>query len=348
MQLSTRKQEDWPLTVSGILHTKQYAGRCPQTGAKIMRGSIFLAGAIASGLASVASAQDIDVTALQMKACTLVNDDAARVRCYDQAMSRPASEPRLVTVPPSIGPASGPGSDVPLVAVPQQQQVTTTARPDNAAETSAAAAPQSPSPDKPEAPSGFDARAILQGILPSGASTPSSTAKNGSWQVRADKSALPEASRLVGSLESADEKASLVLQCKDKNTEAYVSTQKFLGWESMRVVYRLNDNPAIEGRWAAAADGRGAVAGNAVEFINSLNDGATLLVRVTDYNGADHDLKFNLGGVTNLRSQIALVCRWPGAVPEEKVAAKQAPPSKRGAKLKPVTAAPGGAPLKLH
>jgi hypothetical protein len=307
-----------------------------------MRGSVLLAGAIASGLVSVASAQDTDVTALQMKACTLVNDDAARVRCYDQAMSRPASEPRLVTVAPS----SGSGSDVPLVAVPQQA---TTARPDAAAaETSAAAPPESPSPGKPEASSGFDARAILQSIMPSGASTPSSTTKSGSWQVRADKSALPEASRLVGTLDSADEKASLVLQCKYRNTEARVSTQNFLGWESMRVVYRLNDNPAIDGRWAAAADGRGAVAGNAVEFINSLTDGATLLVRVTDYNGADHDLKFSLGGAANLRSQIALVCRWPGAVPEEKIATTQAPPSKRGAKSKPVTAAPAGAPLKLH
>jgi len=238
---------------------------------------------------------------------------------------------------------------VPLVAVPQQQQVTTTARPDNAAETSAAAAPQSPSPGNPEAaPSGFDARTLLQSIMPSGASEPSSIVKNGNWQVRADKSALPEASRLVGSLDSADEKASLVLQCKDKNTEAYVSTQKFLGWESMRVVYRLNDNPAIEGRWAAATDGRGAVAGNAVGFINSLNDGATLLVRVTDYNGADHDLKFNLGAVANLRSQIALVCRWPGAVPEEKLAAKQVAPASRGAKSKPAPAAPASAPLKLH
>jgi hypothetical protein len=195
--------------------------------------------------------------------------------------------------------------------------------------------------------SGFDARTLLQSIMPSVASNPSSTTKSGNWQVGADKPVLPEASRLVGRLDSADE-SSLVLQCKNGNTEAYVSTKSFLGWESMRVVYRLNDNPAIEGRWAAAADGRGAVAGNAVEFINSLNDGATLLVRVTDYNGTDHDLKFNLGAVANLRSQIALVCRWPGAVPEEKVAAKQAPPSKRGAKSKPVTAAPGGAPLKLH
>lgn len=306
-----------------------------------MRGGFLLAGAIASGLVSVASAQDTDVTALQMKACTLVNDDAARVRCYDQAMSRPASEPRLVTVAPS----SGPGSDVPLVAVPQQ---VTTAGPDAAAETPATTPPESPSPSKSGTLGSFDARAILQSIMPSGTSTPSATAKSGSWQVRADKSALPEASRLVGTLDSADGKASLVLRCKDRNTEASVSTQNFLGWESMRVLYRLNDNPAIEGRWAAAADGRGAVAGNAVEFINSLTDGATLAVRVTDYNSADHDLTFSLGGVANLRSQIALVCRWPGAVPEEEIAATQVPPGKRGAKSKPATAAPAGAPLKLY
>jgi hypothetical protein len=311
-----------------------------------MRGSVFLAGAIAAGFVSAASAQDVDVTTLQMKACTLISDDAARVRCYDQAMSRPASEPRLVTVPPSIGP----GSDVPLVAVPQQTTTArpeTTARPDAAPETAAVAPAAPPATAKPESPSGFDARAILQRIMPSGDSSPSSATKSGNWQVGADKAALPEASRLVGRLDSADE-SSLVLQCKNGNTEAYVSTKSFLGWESMRVVYRLNDNPAIEERWAAATDGRGAVAGNAVGFINSLTDGATLSVRVTDYNGADHDLRFNLGGVANLRSQIALVCRWPGAVPEEKVAATQAPPAKRGAKSKPATAAPAGAPLKLH
>jgi hypothetical protein len=321
-------------------------------GTKIMRGSVVLAGALASGLVSVASAQEPDVTALQMKACTLVSDDAARVRCYDQAMSRPASEPRLVTVPSSIGP----GSNVPLVAVPQQTitarpeiaaRPETTARPDAAPATAAVAPAEPPAAAKPESPSGFDARAILQRIMPSGDSSPSSATKSGNWQVGADKANLPEASRLVGKLDSADE-SSLVLQCKNGNTEASVSTKSFLGWESMRVVYRLNDNPAIEERWAAAADGRGAVAGNAVGFINSLTDGATLSVRVTDYNGTDHDLKFNLGGVANLRSQIALVCRWPGAVPEEKVAVTQAPPAKRGAKSKPATATPAGAPLKLH
>ena len=114
------------------------------------------------------------------------------------------------------------------------------------------------------------------------------------------------------------------------------------------MIYRLNDNPAIEGRWAATTDGRGAVAGNAVEFINSLTDGATLLLRVTDYNGSDHSLRFNLGGVASLRSQIALVCRWPGAVPEEKLATTQPPPNKRGSKSKPAAVAPAGAPLKLH
>jgi hypothetical protein len=323
-----------------MLHVKQYPGGCLQMRAKVMRGKFVLAGVIASSLASGASAQEPDVTALQMKACTLVSDDAARVRCYDQAMSRPASEPRLVTIPPTIGS----GSDVPLVAVPQQPA---TASPAPAAETAAVAPAAPPVTAKPEPSSGFDARTILESIMPSGASSPSSATKSGNWQVGADKAALPEASRLVGRLDSADE-SSLVLQCKNGNTEAYVSTKSFLGWESMRVVYRLNDNPPIEERWAAAADGRGAMAANAVGFINSLTDGAALSVRVTDYNGADHDLKFNLGGVANLRSQIALVCRWPGAVPEEKVAVTQAPPNKRGIKSKPATPAPAGAPLKLH
>jgi hypothetical protein len=323
-----------------MLQVKQYPGTGIRSGAKVMRGSIFLAGAIAVSFVPMANAQDTDVTTLQMKACTLVKDDAARVRCYDHAMSRPASEPTLVTIPQS----SGSGSEAPLIVVPQPQ---TTARSDAATEPSAVATPQSPTPPRSEASSAFDARTIIQTILPSGASTPS-TNMSENWQVRADKPMLQDASRLVGTLESIDAKASLVLQCKEKNTEAYVSTQYFLGWESMRVVYRLNDNPTIEGRWAASADGRGAVAGNAVEFINSLTDGATLAMRVSDYTGTDHDLRFSLGGVANLRSQIALVCRWPGAVPEERLAAKQAPPASRNARPKPTTAGQSGAPLKLH
>ncbi len=309
-----------------------------------MRGIALLAGALAAGFASTANAQDVDVTMLQMKACTLIKDDAARVRCYDQGLSRPASEPQLVAIPQS----SDRGFEAPLVVIPQPP---TTAKSDAVSEAPTVASPQSPATAKSESSSFFDMRTIMRAITPSVATTltPSAVTKGENWQVKADKLPLQDASRLLGTMESADGKATLVLQCKEKNAGAYVLTNNFMGWESVRVRYRINDDPVTESRWAASADGRGAVASNAIEFINSLADGGTLFVRVSDYNGNDHDLRFSLGAVANLRSQIAVVCQWPGASPQEKLASEQTPPSAPNSKSKkPITPAAIGAPFKLH
>ena len=283
------------------------------------------------------------MTALQMKACTLITDDAARVRCYDHTMSRPGSETPLVTIPQSAGSASGsfvtipqssiavtseppsvarPKSStaatsvVPSVAIPQSSAPATTAAPSVAIPQSSAAAISEPPPvATPQSPatqkSGTFFDKVIENITPS----PGAAAAN--WDVKADKLSLADASQLLGTLASADGNATLVLRCNAKSTEAYVSTSSFLGWESLRVLYRINDGPVTERRWAASPKGSGAVSDNAIEFINALTDNGTLLVTVFDYNGTSHNLRFNLGSVSGLRSRIASVCRWPTAVLNE-------------------------------
>ena len=312
----------------------------------IMRPMALAVALVTAGLwSSIAGAQqEPDVAALQLKACTLIKDDAARIRCYDHAMSRPASESPFVTIPQS----SGSGSAAPLVTIPQSSIAATSEAPP-------VATPQSPITGKSETSKFFDR--IIGNIAPSAATpeaplvvmpqsstaatseappvatpqspvtpksgtffdkiigsiTPSSGATGANWDVKADKLSLEDASQLLGTLASADGKATLVLKCNAKSTEAYVTTSSFLGWESLRVLYRINDNPVTERRWAASAAGSGAVSNNAIEFINGLTDNGTLLVSVFDYNGTNHDLRFNLGPVSGLRSQIATVCRWPAA-----------------------------------
>jgi hypothetical protein len=299
-----------------------------------MRVVICVGAALAAGFACAAKSQDIDVTALQMKACTLIKDDAARVRCYDRTMGRPVSEPSLVAIPQSAGGGA-------LVPIPQPQ----TPAKSESLEEAAAAAPQAPA--KPEPASVFDVRSIVRAITPSGSmSLGSAEPKGEQWQALADKPVLQEASRLVASVDSTDGKAKLVLQCKDTKTEAYVTTQSFLGWESVRVLYRVNDGPMTENRWSTSADARSAVAGNPMEFINSLADRATLFVRISDYNETNHDMTFALGSVSNLRSQLSTVCRWPGAFPEEKLASEH--PVSTTRQVKPKAAPLGPSPLKLH
>ena len=116
---------------------------------------------------------------------------------------------------------------------------------------------------------------------------------------------------------------------------------------SLAVLYRINDNPVTETRWAATANGSGALSNNAIEFINGLTDNGALLVSVSDYNGTNHDLTFNLGAVSNLRSQIATVCRWPTASSADKAVRNEPTVSPQSSKPKARGPRPPNAPLEL-
>ncbi len=344
-----------------------------------MRGVVLMSRTLAAGLgsilASMACAQEVDVTALQLKACGLIKDDAARVRCYDRAVGRPESAPSLVPVSPSPGgalvaipaapPVAGPqlpapaGPQAPMVVPPPAATIPPAAAPvAPQAPAVTAAAPPAPAaptvgpapPPKTEDDGWFGLRSAVRAITPPGFGGAASSTESDAprWQVKADNAALQDASRLLATLESPDEKAVLVLQCQNARTEAHVTIPRFLGWEGMRVRYRVSDDPPSESVWAAAADGRGAVASDAVGFINSLVDGGTLVLRLTDYEGTDHDLRFSLGSVSGLRSQIATVCRWPSAAPATPPAYEPAPPGPREAKSKSTRPPTVGAPLPLH
>jgi hypothetical protein len=321
-------------------------------GPLVLRAIVLAVGLVTASLwPSIAGAQqEPDVTALQMKACTLIKDDAARVRCYDQAMSRPASESPLVSIPQLSGLAAGS-----LVTIPQSSITVTSEPPSVAApKSSTAATPMAPSVAIPQSSVAVVSEPPPVAAPPSpvtpksgtffdkiiGSITPSSVATGASWDVKADKLSLEDASQLLGTLASADGNSTLVLMCKAMRTEAYVTTSNFLGWESVRVLYRINDNPVTERQWAASAAGSGAVSNNAIEFINGLTDNGTLLLSVFDYNGTNHDLRFNLGTVSSLRSQIATVCRWPTASSNDNAVINEPTVDQRNSKPKARTSPP--------
>jgi hypothetical protein len=273
-----------------------------------MRGIVLIVGLIATGFcASTVSAQDLELQ--QMKACTLVQDNTARLRCYDYALSRPTAEAPLVAIPRSPAEAA---AQAPLYVIPQSSTAPTSQAPLTANSQPAPLVVPSQTPTTPKS----DTSTFFDALL----GAPSNGAKGENWQLKADKPALEDASQVLATLVSADGQSTLFLSCRAMNTEANVSTHSFLGWESMRVVYRINGNPATESRWKASADGRGAIADNAIEFIKALADNGTLSINVFDYNDRSHDLKFNLGAISMLRFRIATICRWPTAFPDEKAA----------------------------
>jgi hypothetical protein len=113
----------------------------------------------------------------------------------------------------------------------------------------------------------------------------------------------------------------LILRCEDQTTEAAFSTQyNYLGYRSVDVELRINDQTPTKEIWNASINGRAAFAPNAVTFIQSLPDNGKLSIKTTRSNdGKIKEGSFNLGTVSEVRNKIAKACDWDNAPVDEPV-----------------------------
>ena len=111
----------------------------------------------------------------------------------------------------------------------------------------------------------------------------------------------------------------LILRCKEQTTEAAFSTKyNYLGYKSVDVQLRINDQNPTKEVWKASMDGRAAFAPDAIAFIKSLPDNGELSIKTTrSTDGKVKEGKFNLGAVSEVRGKIAKTCDWgDGSVDE--------------------------------
>ena len=113
----------------------------------------------------------------------------------------------------------------------------------------------------------------------------------------------------------------LILRCKDQTTEAAFSTQySYLGYKSVDVQLRINDQNPIKETWKASVNGRAAFVSDAAAFIQSLPNDGKLSIRTTRSNdGKIKEANFNLGGVSEVRNKIAKACDWGSGSVEEPI-----------------------------
>jgi hypothetical protein len=114
-----------------------------------------------------------------------------------------------------------------------------------------------------------------------------------------------------------DAPSALAIRCRGQRTDLVVSTEGY--WRASRVheleiEYKVNDQPAIKTRWAAAADGRTAVLrDDAVRFLRSLPDGGRITISVASPQGAPNEATFQLSGLEAIRRKISTACKWTPA-----------------------------------
>jgi hypothetical protein len=143
--------------------------------------------------------------------------------------------------------------------------------------------------------------------------------KQGNWSIDETESPTDGSPQVIAANLVGD--TVLILRCKNQTTEAAFSTQyNYLGYKSVDVELRINDQNPIKEVWKASMNGRAAFAPDAVAFIQSLPDNGKLSIKTTrSPDGKVKEGSFDLGAVSEVRNKIAEACDWGNAPVDEPV-----------------------------
>jgi hypothetical protein len=135
------------------------------------------------------------------------------------------------------------------------------------------------------------------------------SANEGNWSIEETKSPTDRSPQVVAANLVGD--TVLILRCKDQITEAAFSTKyNYLGYSSVDVQLRINDQSPIKEVWKASMNGRAAFAPDAIAFMLSLPDNGKVTIRTTRSDGKVKEGNFDLGAVSEVRNKIAHACDW--------------------------------------
>ena len=139
--------------------------------------------------------------------------------------------------------------------------------------------------------------------------------KQANWSVDETKSPTDGSTQVVAANLVGD--TVLILRCKEQTTEAAFSTQyNYLGYSSVDVQLRINEQNPMKEVWRASLNGRAAFAPDAVAFIQSLPDNGKLSIKTTrSTDGKVKEGKFDLSAVSEVETRsrkpvIGLMALW--------------------------------------
>jgi hypothetical protein len=154
-----------------------------------------------------------------------------------------------------------------------------------------------------------------------GEEAPPATRSGGSWVVSETTSPVDYSPQINAAIlartTAGGAPSSLNIHCRRQRIGLSITT--ISGWKvvptgEVRVAYRIDGRPFVEGRWLASEDGRIATfEGDSLGVLQSLTDGGQIAIRVFDSQGAPNESTFQLDGLDAVRQKIVNACRPPPA-----------------------------------
>ena len=132
------------------------------------------------------------------------------------------------------------------------------------------------------------------------------------WTFTEDKSPIDDSPQISATLIGEKLSSKLIARCEERKTELAIVPKDYLGGvaDGIKVLLRIADAPAVTEIWNASSSRRGAFSPSPVALLTVLPDNAALFVRLTGYNNEQHDAKFALGPVSEVRQKISHTCKW--------------------------------------
>jgi hypothetical protein len=138
------------------------------------------------------------------------------------------------------------------------------------------------------------------------------------WSFKQDKSPVDDSPQISATLIGENSGGALVARCAEKKTEVAIIPKDFMGSGTggrIKILLRIDDAPAVTESWLSSSNGRAAFSPSPVALLKILPDNAILFARLTGYSGVEHDVKFALGSVSEVKAKISQTCKWTDPKP---------------------------------
>lgn len=143
------------------------------------------------------------------------------------------------------------------------------------------------------------------------------------WRVSKETSRIDDSMNVVLSLRAEssitgwprkNHTPSLILRCKEKETEAYIVTgmspQVEYGTDDATVTLRFDKDKATKVQMTKSTDGEALFFEPSVGFIKSMLDHSTLLFEFTPFNSSPAMTSFDLRGLAEAIKPLRETCGW--------------------------------------
>jgi hypothetical protein len=244
---------------------------------------------------------------------------AAQLECLEHALPEPAtaSENSSATVP-SGPPANAASSEAPSQSASPKEPGRTEAPEVSTGSIPAKEADSPPKTDLKTNPASDDVTGAIRLDAPGKIADVPTLPAQTNWIVSETTSPLKYRTLVTAVIHATpvveNGPNTLTIGCRRRRTELSVGMEGNFGAPRRgkpQIDYQINDQPAVRQRWAWSADRKLATyRDNPIRLLQSVPEGATLKIAVSDRDNVRHEATFQLTGLDPVRKKIATACKW--------------------------------------